>query len=128
MLKVSADGYIRLTFAELRIVKLEHLLSGLDDNDAAKMQVSATRTPITGYTEWLSRAAPQITIGWDWEMEYASGAVRLRRLGSPRSNVMLQDGEKCDLGHEQSLLLQELHIDAMDWQSIVMEQIKQRYR
>lgn len=128
MLKVSADGYIRLTFAELQIVRLEHLLSGLDDNDAAKMQVSATRTPITGYTEWLSRAEPQITIGWDWEMEYACGAVRLRRLDPPRSNIMLQNGEKGDLGLEKSLLLQELHIEAMDWQPIVMEQLRIRYR
>ncbi|GAB5606563.1 hypothetical protein TK5_26450 [Sideroxyarcus sp. TK5] len=41
---------------------------------------------------------------------------------------MLQDGDKNDLGPEKSLLLQELLIDGMDWQSIVMEQIKLRYR
>jgi hypothetical protein len=128
MLKVSADGYIRLTFADLQIVRLEHLMSGLDDNDAAGMSDSATRAAITGYTEWLSTVTPQISIGWDWEMEFVCGAVCLRRQGSPRSNVMLQGGDKNDLSHEKSMLLQELHIDEMNWQSIVMEQIKLRYR
>lgn len=127
MLKVSADGYIRLSFAELQKIRLEHLLSGLDDNDVAVLAGSATRAAITGYTEWLSIVTPQISIGWDWEMEFAQGAVRLRRVGAPRSNVMLQDSDKRNLGHEKSLLLQELRIDEMDWQSIVMEQIKQRY-
>jgi len=128
MLKVSADGYIRLTYAELQMIRLKHLMSGLDDNDVAGKIANATRASITGYTEWLSSGTPQISIGWDWEMEFSQGAVRLRMQGSPRSNIMLQDGDKNDLGPEKSLLLQELLIDGMDWQSIVMEQIKLRYR
>lgn len=128
MLRVSADGYIRLTFAELHLIRLEHLVSGLDDNDAAGNFSSATRATITGYTEWLSIISPQITIGWDWEMEFIQGTLRLRRLGPPRSNIMLQGADRNDLGHEKSLLLQEMLVDEMHWQSIVMEHIKLRYR
>jgi hypothetical protein len=128
MLKVSADGYIRLTFSELQKVRMEHLMSGLDDNDVAATFAGATHSVITGYTEWLNNPSPKITISWDWNMEFDQGSIRLRRLGPPRSNVMVQDSDKNDLGHEKSLLLQELLIDQMDWQSVVMEQIMLRYQ
>lgn len=127
MLKVSADGYIRLSFTELKRVQLEHLISGLDDDEVVGTFEGASRALITGYTEWLSTGSPKITLGWDWEMVMVQGGVGLRRIGAPRSNLMLQDGSGNDLGYEKSLLLIELYVDEMSWKSLVLEQIRHRY-
>lgn len=128
MLKVSADGYIRLPFSEFHEIRLEHLMSGLDDNEVGTNLDGASQAAISGYTEWLSAGSPKITLGWDWEMEFNHGEVGLRRVGPPRSNLMLQDGSGNDLGYEKSLLLMELFVDKMAWQSMVLEQIRLRYR
>lgn len=127
-LTISKDGYIRLSFQELQRVRFHHLMSGLDEAATNKASFGATQATISGYTEWLSDTAPQITIGWDWLMEFVDGRVRLRQIGSPRSNIMLQAGHNEDVGQEKSLLLQELRIDELGWQSVVMEQISKRYR
>ncbi len=128
MLTISKDGYIRLSFQELQKVRFHHLMSGLDETNTNHASLGATQAAITGYTEWLSDTTPSITIGWDWLMEFIDGRIQLRQIGSPRSNIMLQAGHHGDIGHEKSLLLQELRIDELGWQSIVMEQINKRYR
>lgn len=127
MLMVSEDGYIRLSFHELQRVQLHHLLSGLYETEANPPFQGVTQAIIAGYTEWLSDTSPKITIGWDWQMEFVDRRTRLNRVGMLHSNIMLQDAHRKDIGAEKSLLLLELRMDEMDWQSVVMEAIYLRY-
>lgn len=127
MLTVSMDGYIRLSFAELQGVHLIHLISGLDEDSPAELSGGAILLAITGYTEWVSNTLPAITIGWDWQMEVVHDHVRLCRISEPRSNIMLQDAGRLDVGTEKTVALLEAFIDALNWQVDAQMHIDTRY-
>ena len=124
---VSEDGYIRLLFAELQVVHLSHLISGLDEDTPRASFDGATSTAIRGYTEWVSHLAPTITIGWDWQMDAAHHYVLLRRIGEPRSNIMLVDANRKDITLLKTTVLLEAYVDALKWQAAVREHIGNRY-
>lgn len=111
-----SDGRVRLPAAEARRIRLVHLLSGLDE-DGPPCGEHAVATTITGYTEWLSAEAPEVTVGWDWEMIVARGQPTLRRLDAPRSNLLLEPE------HQAERLLGE-HVDSFDWQSEAMRHLQ----
>jgi hypothetical protein len=111
----ASDGGVRLCAAEASRIRLVHLLSGLDE-DAPAPGKDAVATAITGYTEWLSDRPPAVTVGWDWEMIVLCGQVQLRRLGPPRSNLLLQPEDQADR------LLGE-YVDAFDWQTDTMRHL-----
>ncbi|MFC5472758.1 DUF4902 domain-containing protein [Paraherbaspirillum soli] len=127
MLSVSADGYIRLLFAEAQATCLMHMISGLDEDVPAHMSTSAMLTTITGYTEWISRGIPAISIGWDWQMDAIDHQIRLCRVSEPRSNVMLLDNNQADVGPEKTIALLEVFIDTLDWQRKVQDHIDAVY-
>ena len=124
---VSEDGYIRLSFAELQAVHLSHLISGLDEDTPAASFDGATSTAIRGYTEWVSHLTPALTIGWDWQMEAAHHYVLLRRIGEPRSNIMLLNAYRKDLSQLKTDALLEAFVDSLKWQTEVKEHIGNRY-
>lgn len=115
MLSVSADGYIRLSFARLQTITLVHLISGLDENIPKIAHCGAMPTEITGYTEWATNVAPTITIGWDWQMDADCNRILLRRISEPRSNILLQDAAGMDVGPEKTIIMLEAFIDGIDW-------------
>lgn len=117
---VSEDGYIRLIPSQLKIVRLIHLISGLDEHAESR---DATPTVITGYTEWISQTVPAITIGWDWQMQ---SPTSLKRISEPRSNVMLRLGGM-DMGPEKTAARIETYIDSMEWQRSALDCIGRRY-
>lgn len=127
MLTISADGHIRLTLAELDSVELTHLVSGLDEVEDLICAEAAAPTDITGYTEWVSIGTPPISLGWDWVMEVADSAIRLKRLGAPRSNCMLQDEQHHDLGYKGTLKALEQFVDTLAWQATAAHHIDTRY-
>ena len=127
MLAVSMDGYIRLSFAELQTVHLIHLISGLDEDSPAELSGGAILLAITGYTEWVSNTLPAISIGWDWQMDVVHGQVRLRSISEPRSNIMLQDASRLDVGAEKTVALLEAFIDTLNWQVDTHKHIDTRY-
>ena len=126
-MRLSPDGYIRLTLEQFQAIPLVHLLSGLDSDEFPPLHEGASRTDISGYTEWVSEAAPIITMGWDWRMEGASGQTRYLRTGFPRSNIMLVDDLRRDRGHANTAKLLEVAIDKTAWQVVVQRQIMDRY-
>ncbi|OYV71357.1 MAG: hypothetical protein B7Z67_01060 [Acidiphilium sp. 21-60-14] len=95
---ISEDGYIRLSFPELEAIRLIHMTSGLDEYAPEIVSAGAISTSITGYTEWISNTSPAITIGWDWQLETICNPVSLKRISEPRSNIMLEDAGKRDMG------------------------------
>ena len=126
-MRLSPDGYVRLTPEQFQAIPLVHLLSGLDPDEPLHLYEGARQTFISGYTEWVSETAPVITLGWDWRLEGSSGQARYLRTGFPRSNIMLVDNLRQDLGSVKTAKLLEVAIDKTDWQATVQRYITDRY-
>ena len=128
-MRLSPDGYVRLTPEQFQAIPLVHLLSGLDPDEFPPLHEGASQTFISGYTEWVSESVPVITLGWDWRMEGSSGQACYFRTGFPRSNIMLVKNLRQDLGPAKTAELLEVAIDksAWGWQAAVQENIMGRY-
>jgi hypothetical protein len=126
-MRLSPDGYVRLTPEQFQAIPLVHLLSGLDPDEPLPLHEGASQTDISGYTEWVSETAPIITLGWDWRMEGSSGQTRYLRMGLPRSNIMLMDNLWRDLGPATTAKLLEEAIDKMAWQAVIQRYLMDRY-
>lgn len=126
-MRLSPDGYVRLTLEQFQAIPLVHLLSGLNPDEPLSLHEGASQTDISGYTEWVSETAPVITLGWDWRMEGSSGQARYLRTGLPRSNIMLVDDQRLDLGPANTAKLLEAAIDKTAWQAVVQRHIMDRY-
>jgi len=126
VLRLSPDGYIRLLPTAFRLVELQHLVSGVDE--AGEVGGDARSSPIVGYTEWVSGSnRPAITIGWDWQLGIAGEGRDCRRLGDPRSNVMLLDVDNEDLGLVWTCRYLAAAIDSMEWSDRVLNAVALRY-
>jgi hypothetical protein len=126
-MRLSPDGYVRLTLEQFQWIPLVHLLSGLDHDEYPPLHEGASQTHISGYTEWISETAPVITLGWDWRMEGASGRTHYLRTGFPRSNIMLVDDQRRDLGPANTTKLLEVAIDKTAWPAVIQRHIMDRY-
>ena len=125
MLIVSSDGYIRLTHAELSQETLIHLISGLDENTE---HCHDSLTDITGYTEWVTDNTPTISMGWDCQLGSTTKPEQLIRISEIRSNIMLHNHEKIELGVQKTNEFLEIIIEKFNWQTLVRAHIYQRYR
>lgn len=121
------DGQIRLSIPELTLVRLVHLISGMDEDIPECIQSGAVASAITGYTEWVSTDVPTITIGWDWQIQTLNNQVSLKRLGEPRSNLILQDNIGVDLGQQNADRILSDWVDAMEWKDEILHYINGRY-
>jgi len=120
---------LRLPLQALQQRSLEHLISGLDEDDRPPPTVdAAVPCQLTGYTEWISAGQPALTIGWDWELHTGPEHWALRRIGEPRSNVCLswQTGGACDWHHSDALL--SGFVDGYNWQNETLLNIQSRYQ
>jgi hypothetical protein len=128
-LAVSADGYVRLTASALRAIALTHLLSELDADIGLPPSTAsgACVASIVGYTEWASQTTPALSLGWDWRIETTAGRVRYEREGGIRSNVMLVDEHRRDLGAAATDVLLCIAIERLGWEQAVNHYISNRY-
>lgn len=95
-----ADGYVRLPEQALAELQLVHVDSGLDEALLAELRADAIDAVSAGYTEWQRMRGPggaHITVGWDWYLDGASGALLIAR-DDVRSNIMCVDAHGADLG------------------------------
>jgi hypothetical protein len=120
------DGHVRLTLEEVSSIDFVHLISGLDDPGNGAPRCGALVT-ISGYTEWIGLTSPELTVGWDWEVGSSHGRVRLRRVGLPRTNVLLVDASGRDFDWEASLAALAGVVDALAWQEQAESAIAVRY-
>lgn len=126
--KVSLDGYVRMSWSMFMELPLVHFLSGLDDDPEHRIAEGDTETSISGYSEWLSISIPKLTIGWDWRLDSATGAPQYLREGWPRSNVMIIDADNGrDLGDEVTAASLASRIDQIHWEYDVSNYIALRY-
>ena len=118
ILKLSDDGFVRMSFTDLMSESLSHLISVKEET-----KESEPFTIIFGYTEWVNVTVPIMSVGWDWKMSYDDRFVNVVRVGQPRSNVMLLDYMQCDIGidHTESLMNQK--IDTIGWEMVVKQNI-----
>lgn len=116
---VSADGYIRLTSRQIQAIRLEHLISNLDQHTPADGDTRATQ--ITGYAEWQTCSQPAITVGWDWQIGIGTQGVEIQLINMPRSNIMLVDDhdQRLDLGQDKTALWLKKTFSTMSWQPAV---------
>jgi hypothetical protein len=134
-LVVSEDGYVRLTVAAFRAIPLTHLLSELDAdaNLPSRSASGACVASIAGYTEWASHTewtshmAPALSLGWDWRIAICTSRVRYERDGEVRSNVMLVDARRRDLGAMTTGVLLCDAVDGLGWERAVDDYISNRY-
>lgn len=127
-LKVSHDGYVRMTEHVFLRLPLVHFLSGLDEDSLHPPVHGGIESTISGYTEWLSVSVPVVSVGWDWRLNLMTGAPNYKREGVPRSNVMIIDTENGrDVGDEATAEAIALRLDHSGWEDDVRKQIAVRY-
>ncbi|MCW7538951.1 DUF4902 domain-containing protein [Aquabacterium sp. A7-Y] len=112
------DGYLRLNWSALREASLVHLFSGLDLEYDPPPRCGEVTGFISGYTEWVSREEPSISLGWDWRLDVETGLPQLA-VASVRSNVMLVDDEQADLGVSITMHLLNKRLQLLDWEATV---------
>jgi hypothetical protein len=127
MITLSADGYVRLTLDTFLAIPLVQLVSGLDEDNPVSFQEGASFAPISGYTEWISTTTPTLTVGWDWQLGVSQGQPGYTQLDAPRSNVMLVDAQRRDLGSAKTTVLLQSVINSMAWQTELNKHIVTRY-
>ncbi|RZL91505.1 MAG: DUF4902 domain-containing protein [Variovorax sp.] len=120
------DGLLRLGLQALQNITLQHLMSGLDDGSVGQHRCGAM-TSVSGYTEWIGTQAPCLSLGWDWQLQTVGSEVRVVRIGSPRSNVIVLDDHGRPRPWPDCLAVLAEIVDALDWQSRVLEAIRTRY-
>jgi hypothetical protein len=128
-LAVSEDGYVRLTMAAFRAIRLTHLLSELDadPNPPSSSASGACLASIVGYTEWASQAPVALSLGWDWRIATSGGRARYEREGEVRSNIMLVNAQRRDLGAMATGVLLCDAVDVLGWEQAVDDYISNRY-
>ncbi|AKJ26807.1 DUF4902 domain-containing protein [Caldimonas brevitalea] len=116
------DGYLRLTWAIVMSTRFTHLFSGLDIDLQARPRCGEAMPSIMGYTEWVSCEAPMVSLGWDWQVDPGSGLPMLLAPGV-RSNLMLVDERRSDLGPALTMQLLNERLNALDWQLTVAQAV-----
>lgn len=97
-----------------------HLFSALVDDAFPGAERCGRATVISGYTEWVSHSAPAIAIGWDWQLGISPLYSLCRRMGRPRSNIMLQRSDLSDVGWRLTAAILGRAIDQRAWQESVL--------
>jgi hypothetical protein len=121
-----SDGLLRIRRRDLDQLPLTHLVSGLDD-DSGQARACGATIALSGYTEWVCPAQPQLSLGWDWQLEDTASPPRIRRLGLPRTNVLLLDGDRAALPWNESLQLLANFIDGFNWNTPAFRAVCERY-
>lgn len=115
---ISADGFIRMNENQLMNYPLQHLISIVEST-----QIEDSQILYYGFTEWVTSLTPALSTGWDWEFIEYNGITNIKRIGLPRSNIMLVDVSGTDIGFEVTETLIEKKIDTLFWEQFIYAQI-----
>lgn len=126
--RVYADGYIRVTVDELFRVEFQHMDTELELGNELQLQMCGTKSPIWGYTEWVS-ADRRLSLGWDWFLVCREGAGLWECLHKDcvRSNVLIVDGFSRDFPVEVGKTVLESFVESIPWRGRVLEQLRDKY-
>ncbi|MFJ0397032.1 DUF4902 domain-containing protein [Acinetobacter baumannii] len=115
---ISADGFIRMNENQLMNYPLQHLISIVEST-----QIEDSQILYYGFTEWVTSLTPALSTGWDWEFIEYNGITSIKRIGRPRSNIMIVDVSGTDIGFEVTETLIEKKIDTLFWEQFIYAQI-----
>lgn len=115
---ISADGFIRMNENQLMNYPLQHLISIVEST-----QIEDSQILYYGFTEWVTSLTPALSTGWDWEFIEYNGIRSIKRIGLPRSNIMLVDVSGTDIGFEVTETLIEKKIDTLFWEQFIYAHI-----
>ncbi|MBJ9424314.1 DUF4902 domain-containing protein [Acinetobacter seifertii] len=118
---ISADGFIRMNENQLMNHPLRHILSIVES-----IQIEDSQIFYYGFTEWATLKTPALSTGWDWVFIEQNGSASLKRIGLPRSNIMIVDVSGTDIGFDVSGSLIEKKIDSLFWEQFIYAQINTR--
>lgn len=126
-MQISSHGLVRLSMEELLSTSIAHLVSGLDEEPELSLRNCGRPTEISGYTEWVGKEMPFITIGWDWQLHVESSRVLWKRASFPRSNIMLLDDSGEDTSVDTNLRMLATLTDSLHWPEEVLRFVSTRY-
>jgi hypothetical protein len=112
-----SDGYVRVPEIMLARLTLVHVSSGIDEGLLADLRADAIDALDAGYTEWqgaIHSLTLQVSIGWDWYIDGASGAF-LIAWGDVRSNLMGVDHSGTDVGMVRTAGALAHRLMALNW-------------
>ncbi|MGR2826763.1 DUF4902 domain-containing protein [Acinetobacter sp. 1124_18A] len=115
---ISTDGFIRMNENQLMNYPLQHLISTVEST-----QIEDSQILYYGFTEWATSLTPALSTGWDWEFVEQDGIASLKRIGLPRSNIMIVDISGTDIGFDVTETLIEKKIDTLFWEQFIYAQI-----
>jgi len=115
---ISTDGFIRMNENQLMNYPLQHLISTVEST-----QIEDSQILYYGFTEWATSRSPALSTGWDWEFVEQDGIASLKRIGLPRSNIMIVDLSGTDIGFDVTETLIEKKIDSLFWEQFIYAQI-----
>lgn len=115
---ISTDGFIRMNENQLMNYPLQHLISTVEST-----QIEDSQILYYGFTEWATSLTPALSTGWDWEFVEQYGIASLKRIGLPRSNIMIVDVSGADIGFDVTETLIEKKIDTLFWEQFIYAQI-----
>jgi Domain of unknown function (DUF4902) len=114
------DGYIRVSLKRLAILQFVHVTSACDKSLLAELLANAVPARAAGYTEWISKTTPFVSLGWDWYRDDVSRRCLLIS-NDVRSNIMLVDARGYDLGMHRTAHFVASWLGVLDWQAVVLE-------
>ncbi|SEO77360.1 DUF4902 domain-containing protein [Acinetobacter sp. yr461] len=115
---ISTDGFIRMNENQLMNYPLQHLISTVEST-----QIEDSQILYYGFTEWATSLTPALSTGWDWEFVEQNGIASLKRIGLPRSNIMIVDVSGADIGFDVTETLIKKKIDTLFWEQFIYAQI-----
>ena len=117
-LKISPDGYIRLSFPSFSLLPFVHVFTERDANLQYELLEQTIFAELAGFSECISTTTPSISFGWAWYVQSESNSLQLAP-EPVRSNVMIVDMQGYDVGvaTTSELILQWLQY--CDWQAMV---------
>ena len=115
---ISTDGFIRMNENQLMNYPLQHLISIVETT-----QIEDSQILYYGFTEWATSLTPALSTGWDWEFVEQNGIASLKRIGLPRSNIMIVDVSGTDIGFDVTETLIEKKIDTLFWEQFIYAQL-----
>ncbi|MDR2250132.1 DUF4902 domain-containing protein [Acinetobacter sp.] len=115
---ISTDGFIRMNENQLMNYPFQHVVSIIEST-----QIEESQILYYGFTEWATLKTPALSTGWDWEFVEQNGFSTLKRIGLPRSNIMIVDVSGTDIGFDVTETLIERKIDTLFWEQFIYAQI-----
>lgn len=114
---LTQSGLVFVNTKTLFTLPFEHLISGTDEDPPFTPRAFHYYScEHSGYTEWIVRQTPSITLGWDWQVSRGENFASFIRTSPCRSNLMVANSNSHPLGRIKTEEILHMLIDTLPWQ------------